>query len=145
MTFATDTQSMQADLPAINVNEAQPAVLVAQTAAHRAQMLEADANGLKVSVAATALPTGAATEATLAKAAPGLNTELVDLSAADWTAPGGVPFTLIIGTTGAVKMDDANGHTLVLPAMPSGYQHAGLLTKVYKDASTTATHMVAVY
>lgn len=92
--------------------------------------------------ATSALQTAA--NALLGSIAPGSSTVLVDISANDWAATGSVPFTLIIGTAGACKVTDDNGHDTVIPAMPAGYVHPGLVTLVWK-VGTAATNMVAVY
>ena len=97
------------------------------------------------SPASLPLPTGAATERTLATAAPGAATVPVNISSADFALTGGASFTLIVGKSGAVTIDDAAGHTgVVIPAMPDGYVHPGLVTKVYKSG-TEGTNMMAVY
>ena len=109
-------------------------------------MLTSDGSGaaLVSSVGGATSAKQDAANASLASIAPGSSTVLVDISATDWTATGSVPFTLIIGTAGACKVTDANGHDTVIPAMPAGYVHPGLVTKVWK-VGTASSNMVAVY
>lgn len=61
---------------------------------------------------------------------------------------GNVTFTearlLTVGTSGAVKVDTDGGETLILPAMPDGYQWPIYVVKVYQTGSA-GTNIVSMW
>jgi hypothetical protein len=67
----------------------------------------------------------------------------VDLSSADYTAPGGVR-GIYVGVSGDVKVDLVDGSTgITFVSLAAGVEHAIAVTKIYKTG-TTATSVLAL-
>lgn len=67
----------------------------------------------------------------------------VDLSSADYTAPGGLR-GIYVGVAGDVKVDMPDGSTAItFAALAAGIEHAIVVTKIYKTG-TTATGILAL-
>lgn len=105
---------------------------------------ELRATAVPVSAASLPLPSGAATEASLALILPLTHAQLADISTTDFTPTATTRQIRVGGLAGDVKVDTSGSETIVIPAMQQGESLPLRVTKIYKTG-TTATNIIVFW